>query len=110
VWGHRMADFDDLQKTPRQVDWEYLAWIKSLPCLVTGKVGADPHHLSSVGSGGSDYSAVPLKRKFHNEIEQIGVKEFEVKYKLSVWYSAWSFLLKWYLSEQKNHKQAVEEL
>lgn len=94
-----MTDFDDLQKVPRQTDWDYVAWIDSLPCVVCGRHGVDPHHLSSRGSGGSDYSCIPLKRKYHNEIEQIGVKAFNKKHHCDVWHDAWRLVVKYFTEE-----------
>ena len=91
-----MSDFNDLQKVPRQMDWDYVTWIKGLPCLVTGRHHPDPHHLSSRGAFGSDYSCVPLKRFLHVEIEKIGIKEFEAKYKCNLWHDAWNLLRKYF--------------
>ena len=69
------------------MDKKYLEYIRKIPCLISGKV-ADPHHLTSRGAYGSDYTALPLARRYHTEIEQIGVKKFEEKYNINVWKEA----------------------
>lgn len=44
----------------------------------------DPHHTKTVGSGGSDLTAIPLCRMHHIEIGQVGVEKFERKYHIRV--------------------------
>jgi len=87
-------DFEDLQKPKRVVDWDYLADIKQQPSCVSGKK-AEPHHLITVGAGGSDYCAVPLTRPEHNEIHRDGLKEFEKNHKINLWFVAWRCLESW---------------
>jgi len=58
-------------KRRRITDRRYLKWIKSLGCLVAGKLDEcqgpiDPDHTTPVSLGGSDYTAVPLCRKHHD--------------------------------------------
>lgn len=56
------------QKIPR--DKKYLAWVKTLPCIECQAPGpSEPHHTETGGTGikGSDYSAVPLCNKHHQE-------------------------------------------
>ncbi len=69
-------------KITRETDKEYLDYIRSHACLIGilcyGKV--EPHHDPTVGAGGSDYTSVPLCRKHHSEVGQIGKKRFQEKY------------------------------
>lgn len=74
-----MAEYE---KPIREVDKDYLKFIRKEPCLITG-LKADPHHTVSRGAGGSDYRAVPLNREKHSECENIGIKTFQKKYYLS---------------------------
>ena len=76
-----------LAKPKRIEDTEYLEYIRKTPCLINTK-RSDPHHLRSRGAFGSDYTAIPLAREFHSELEQIGVKKFEKKYNINVWREA----------------------
>ena len=73
-----------LKKPKRVVDEKYLEYIRKRGCLLSNE-NSDPHHLISRGAFGSDYTTIPLARRFHTEIEQIGVKKFEEKYNINVW-------------------------
>ena len=90
---------------------EYLDHVRSLPCLISGKA-ADPHHLKAVGAGRKrstekleDYMIVPLFRQYHSELEQIGMKKFEEKYKLNLYECALSILVKWIFHKSKLQKE-----
>lgn len=57
-------------------------------CIVTGKYGADLHHVKSRGSGGIDaeWNLMPLTHSLHVECEQIGLVSFAKKYPaVEVW-------------------------
>jgi hypothetical protein len=47
-------------------DWRYLAWIRTLPCVVCGG-RAEAHHTGPHGRGvkASDYTAIPLCTEHH---------------------------------------------
>lgn len=69
---------------------EFLDFVRSKSCTVGRDClgPLDPHHVVAVGwreSKRNDFTALPLCRKHHGEIEQIGVEKFEAKYKVSVW-------------------------
>ena len=71
-------------KTARS--WRYLAWIRSLPCLVCGAVPSEAAHTGSDGGmklKASDFSAVPLCGECHttgaNSYHKLGKREFEVR-------------------------------
>lgn len=81
----------DFLKGHRVISTLHLVFIRSLPCIVCG-YGADAHHLDSRGSGGSDYSAIPLCRSHHSEIHQIGKTQFNQKYNLDVWRECWQII------------------
>lgn len=64
-------------KTPRYKNPAYLAWVKSLPCAMTGQEPAgDPHHLIGIGgmSGtgltAPDWAAMPLTREAHDRMHR----------------------------------------
>jgi hypothetical protein len=61
----------EFPKPQREGDPDYIRWIKTQPewaCVITGDLEADPHHVQSVGSGGSDALVIPLSREFHTEV------------------------------------------
>lgn len=71
--------------TPRSK--EYLEFVRALPCAVCGKIGpSDPHHVESGGVGmkGSDGSVIPLCRKHHRRLEDIGHARAEKEFGFSV--------------------------
>jgi hypothetical protein len=51
-------------------------------CIITGKFGADLHHVRSRGAGGSDdsWNLMPLAHELHVECERIGLVSFSKKY------------------------------
>ncbi len=72
----------NLQKPKRFKSDDYLAFIRSQPCIVTGKKPCDPHHTRGGGMATkcSDHLTVPLYREPHSECHQIGTKTFQAKY------------------------------
>jgi len=70
------------KKPIREIDKDYLAYIRKQLCLITEQE-AEPHHTKSRGAGGSDYLAVPLSRKKHTECEMIGKNTFQYKHYIS---------------------------
>ena len=70
----------------RIVDKAYLAWIASLPCLVSGK-RATVHHVRRYGEPKDDRRTVPLAPEYHmigygsrTSIEALGKKKFEARH------------------------------
>lgn len=61
-------------KPTRETNKNYLAYIKTLPCLTHGDhdcVGdVVPHHTRTRGAGGSDYLTLPLCHTLHAEIDR----------------------------------------
>lgn len=92
-----------LQKPKRIVDETYKIWIKGHPCLVCWNP-SDPHHLKSRGSGGSDYTCIPLCRKHHSELEQIGKKRFETKHMVDLWRECHRYLEGYVVKADKKHQ------
>lgn len=74
-----------IPKPRRFIDEEYLDVIRTLHCAVCFAVPAEPHHLISRGAGGSDHYCVPLCRKHHSELEQVGKTKFEHKHDIDLW-------------------------
>ena len=52
-------------------------------CIICSRIGADLHHVKTRKSGGTDdeWNLMPLCRKEHQEIHQIGTTSFVNKYK-----------------------------
>ena len=73
-------------KPIRETDKDYKSYIISKPCLVwnnecLGDIVA--HHSVSRGSGGSDYKAVPLCMRHHNDVHNIGWLTFQEYYNIN---------------------------
>ena len=93
------------------MDWhtetkKYIAYVKSHPCVVCGKIPVDPDHLEAIGLGGNrkkptlkDFSCVPLCRIHHTERHSIGIGAFEVYYKVNLWKEAFKILRRWHTDE-----------
>ena len=79
-------------KEKRIVNKSHLDRVKKMQCLICLKLGVDAHHLDSVGSGGSDFSVVPLCRDHHREFHTMGIILFEEKYKINIWRDCWQIL------------------
>lgn len=74
-------------KKKRETDDDYIKWIRSLSCCITGKPLPDPHHINEAGHGamGSkaiDRRAIPLSHPLHQELHSIGQHTFAKKYDL----------------------------
>lgn len=61
---------------------EYLRFIRSRPCTISGnEIDVVAHHVRCLGGGGmgikpSDYLCIPITSFFHAKLHQIGEKEF----------------------------------
>lgn len=74
----------NLIKPKRERDEKYLAWIRTLPCIVTGVrlVDIEAHHVRAKGEGGvgtkpDDRRAVPLSSAVHRHYHEVGRDLFE---------------------------------
>ena len=76
-----------LLKPKRIEDKEYLEYIREHNCLLCRNMG-EPHHLTTRGGYGSDYTAVPLCRKHHTYWHDFGNTVFEVTYEINTWKEA----------------------
>ena len=59
--------------------WKYRAWIRSLPSVISGKMGCDAAHTGDDGGTAqkaSDFTCVPLTRDEHDELHR-GRRDFE---------------------------------
>lgn len=65
--------------------WRYRAWIRTLPSVVSGKMGCEACHTQNNGmrSKGSCYTCVPLTRAEHIEYDK-NRQAFEEKYGISM--------------------------
>lgn len=72
------------QKTKWLRSEPYLAWVRTQPSAVSGKMGCVAHHLIGHGRCGTekthDYWAIPLTDAEHKELHDKGWKWFEAKY------------------------------
>lgn len=65
-----------IPKVKRYLNEDYLNYIREQKCLECGN-NAEPHHWKTRGAGGSDLLAIPLCRRHHVEIGQIGSRFFD---------------------------------
>lgn len=66
-------------------DPKYLAWIRTLPSIVSGRTPCDACHTGTDGGmsmKASDYSCVPMTRAEHEEYHRIGREAFARRYGL----------------------------
>lgn len=64
-----------------EYDEAYLAWIRTLPCAITGRPGVEASHLRKNTDGSaakkpSDKWAIPLSKKKHRESHDLGEVTF----------------------------------
>ena len=60
----------------KQKPWrnkKYIAWVKQQPCIVSRKLGVDPHHIighgfSGMGTKSPDWAVIPLTRVEHDRL------------------------------------------
>jgi hypothetical protein len=79
-------------RTPRPVrNWRYLAWIRTLPCLVCGaRRGIEASHTGPHGLGqkSPDTSAIPLCMRHHrtgkDSYHKLGPRGFAQKHNLDI--------------------------
>jgi hypothetical protein len=89
-------------KPQRESDGDYISWIKKQPewaCIATGDTEADPHHVQTVGSGGSDIFIVPLSREEHTKAHH---GDYWTGYKLIN-------LCKWFYSKHEIDRRWIKE-
>lgn len=79
-----------LPKPKRSVDQDYLTWIRTQECALTGipwhqHMGrVEAAHMKSRGSGGSDRTAIPLCTGGHNEQHRWGIGTWASHYEVKV--------------------------
>ena len=74
-----------LEKPTREIDLDYLGFVRSHPCAVCNVTGVEAHHLKTRASGGSDYTSVPLCASHHSEWHQLGNREFTDRHGVNLW-------------------------
>lgn len=72
----------------RQASEDYLEYVRDQPCTICRAPADDPHHLTHRGSGGSDYTAIPLCRGHHREVHSNGLQQVERDYRVNLWRQA----------------------
>ena len=88
---------------------DYKDHVRKLPCLIGGQGSCDIHHLSAVGLGRrrslpkwEDFTIIPLNRRLHSELHQIGIAQFEKKYKINLYKEALLILARWIFENGNN--------
>jgi len=74
----------------RVVDRDYLAWMATQPCIISGKP-ATVHHVRRFGEPKNDRRTLPLAPEYHmigfgphTSIEALGKAEFERRYGIDI--------------------------
>jgi hypothetical protein len=86
-------------KPKRYVNDDYREFIKNQPCCISETLNVDPHHIKSVGSGGSDLTMIPLSHELHAECHKIGKYTFQKKYDIN-FHNIMLSLLQKYIKEK----------
>jgi hypothetical protein len=63
--------------------WKYLAWIRTMPSIVSGLYGCEAAHTGDDGGmrmKASDFSCLPLTPAEHREYHQLSRERFEAKH------------------------------
>lgn len=86
-----------ISKPSRETNEKYLVFIREQRCLISNQcIGeVDAHHTKSRGSGGSDYSAVPLCRKHHTQYHTKGGVWFSKNYEIQMYQEIARLLQQW---------------
>ncbi len=78
-----------MSRDTKIIDEAYLAYVRTLRCLVCFRTPVDPDHLRARGREEfkrNDYCAIPLCREHHTERGQYGDKKFCDLYQIkSLW-------------------------
>ena len=63
----------------------YVAFVRTMPCLVCWRMPTEAAHVKSRGAGGNDVgNVVPLCHEHHVEQHTIGIRSFEQRYNLEL--------------------------
>lgn len=73
-----------IDKPRRYQNPRYLAFVRTMPCVVCRHGIVDAHHAETRGAGGTDLCAIPLCRIHHGSIHRIGVKTFPQHYRIDI--------------------------
>lgn len=87
---------------------EYLDYVRTLSCCVTGNPIAEPHHLGAIGMGANrnkpnykHFTCVPVAREIHIELHAKGINYVQEKYRVQLWQEAFYAVAKWMLTRNQ---------
>ena len=89
-------------KPIRLTDPDYLDFVRAQICTVC-PTQSDPHHMVTVGAGGSDYATVPLCIPHHTEWHQGGAAKFAETHNVELWRAVSFLLIKWIQHKETDH-------
>ena len=73
-----------IEKHPREIDEDYLKYIRGEPCLVSNEHPCIAHHTESRATFGSDYKTIPLIEKHHTPgVHSMGKATFQELYNIN---------------------------
>jgi len=83
---------------------DYMEYMKTQSCCLTGQPSPDLHHLEAIGTRGKRYApnqrhftVIPLSRDKHSELHSLGVHKFQERYNIQLWQEAYYYFAKWLL-------------
>lgn len=77
-WSPRLMARGALSKEPILRSERHLEWVRSRPCVSTGRWGVDAHHVLRRSHGVNDYTAIALTHEEHMRLHtegEIGICE-----------------------------------
>lgn len=85
-----------LEKRPREIDRDFLAFVRQHVCAVCCESPVDAHHLKTKATGGSDRNAVPLCKHHHMEWHALGNRLFTERHSINLWKVSAALLVEWF--------------
>ena len=86
----------------KEYSLEYLDYVRTLSCCVTGDRNAEPHHLEAIGMGANrkkpnikHFTCIPICRDVHIEVHAKGINWVNERYRVQLWQEAYYTLAKW---------------
>lgn len=96
ILGESGRNTSGIRKDPREECPNYLLFIRDQPDIISGEMGCQAHHpvYLSEGNNASDFFAIPLTAKHHEEAHKLGRKAFAEKYGLDLDKIIWNLVIK----------------
>lgn len=96
ILGNEGRGTSGVKKSEREECELYLHFIREQPDIISGEMGCQAHHpvYKSEGNNASDFYALPLTARHHEEAHKLGRKKFTEKYGLDLDKIIWGLVIK----------------